>query len=566
MPTPSWAFRLHWADPGSAPARDLTLAQRRLLIERVAASGVLENLRLAVQVAACPPAPAAAAAAAGSPHPGALDCTQWLIHGHSECATGSDDAGDGCSSCISSSSIVTHAGSSGSSSSRAGGDTNSTCGCSYLAKKLCVRAAARAGNVTTCDWLLQQEVWWRRRLLCKALQEAAAHEQQAVWDWAMAQLLRDDGGGGGGDCISASSRGGTPVAAAALAARRQALVIAARLRPLESLRRQVEALLGLPQPPQPQPAVPPAAPDTAAHGPDTGASAGAHHQSWTPQSGSHPTGPAGALRLPELLGPCLSARLLAAAASAAGPDFAAKLEYLEALGLTPCPQVLRAMEDTPDASSRLLWLRGRGGDYPQPPGDADVVRAAVRSGDVALLRRLLPPPPLSWVVSDAWRLLSGVWDADVAACSDARALEVLLLLHGAGWRCRSVRRVAAEAARRRWCDVVEWLLTSPEVQRPAAMLSDTQLLRAGTESENPSMLPLLRRLGCEWDAGAYTAAAAAGNGPALRWLAEQGCPMPACGAPYVRAGLNGDLLTTICLLELGVPGGEAARDHAHAQA
>ncbi len=48
---------------------------------------------------------------------------------------------------------------------------------------------------------------------------------------------------------------------------------------------------------------------------------------------------------------------------------------------------------------------------------------------------------------------------------------------------------------------------------------------------DPALLARLRALGCACEAGAWVAAADAGCGPALTWLAEAGCPRPVSQCP-----------------------------------
>ncbi|KAG2441826.1 hypothetical protein HXX76_003434 [Chlamydomonas incerta] len=62
--------------------------------------------------------------------------------------------------------------------------------------------------------------------------------------------------------------------------------------------------------------------------------------------------------------------------------------------------------------------------------------------------------------------------------------------------------------------------------------------------------------------GLFVAAAAAGNGAALEWLAAEGCDMGTCGLPYARAAHNGDVATLATLRRLGcawAPGGDTFR-------
>ncbi|KXZ41748.1 hypothetical protein GPECTOR_296g798 [Gonium pectorale] len=270
--------------------------------------------------------------------------------------------------------------------------------------------------------------------------------------------------------------------------------------------------------------------------------------------------------------------VLAAAAGSPTPDWAAKVEWLEAQG---CPKreaaAERAAAARPDAGGgagalhRLTWLRGRG----YPLGERTVVAAAA-AGNAAAVQYLVAE--------------GGVPPGDDEPASAAAAggyLEVLRVLRAAGWplsgSCRAVK-VAAEGGH---LEALAWL-----VEEQGARL-DSLVFPAAARNGHLAVMAWLRQRGCDWTLRdhiwwavqlteyCYTAAAVAGNEEALQWLADQGCPMEASarslachalgtgvetGEPYKAACRNGDLATARCLRRMGVPWGPAAAFSAWATA
>ncbi|KXZ42670.1 hypothetical protein GPECTOR_125g503 [Gonium pectorale] len=283
------------------------------------------------------------------------------------------------------------------------------------------------------------------------------------------------------------------------------------------------------------------------------------------------------------LPPALKARVLAAAAGSPTPDWAAKVEWLEAQG---CPKSERVAEEAAvtstvaaataragdddrrdggaddgaedgdaEALARLTWLQGRGYPY-----DVWAVRAAADAGRVSTLCYLLgggthtvnadgngngngAPPQLE---------RSGL---PVTAAAKAGSLAALRALRAAGWPL-DAGRVAAAAARGGHLHVLAWLLGERGAgAAEGSVRLDAELFAVAAESGSVELLAWLRERGCGWDGGAFTEAAKAGAADALKWLVAQGCPMEESGQPYIVACGNGDLATAACLRRLGVPWG-----------
>ncbi|KXZ51830.1 hypothetical protein GPECTOR_11g27 [Gonium pectorale] len=241
------------------------------------------------------------------------------------------------------------------------------------------------------------------------------------------------------------------------------------------------------------------------------------------------------------LGPCLD--LVADAAGGPTPDWAAKVEWLEAQGCRRRADAAWYAAGLPngngEALARLTWLRGRG--YPV---DIHAVVSAAHCGNTATLRYLLPDVP-----AGAAHRTENV----VGGAAGGGHLAALQALHAAGWPIQPhVQSCTIAAARRGHLHVLVWLL---EALGPEAVTLDAELFSVGAESGSMELLAWLRQRGCPWDAGAYSGAAVSGCEAALEWLAERACPMEASGQPYIRACHNGDVATVRCLRRLGVPWG-----------
>ncbi|KXZ48365.1 hypothetical protein GPECTOR_28g772 [Gonium pectorale] len=228
--------------------------------------------------------------------------------------------------------------------------------------------------------------------------------------------------------------------------------------------------------------------------------------------------------------------MIGVAAGSKTPDWAAKIEWLEAQGCPRgCDWAASAAADSIDAVARLTWLRERG--YSLNPR-AVWMAACVR--DAAALRYLLveaavPPDPQ--------------WVDGMAKYGEDGNLEALQALHAAGWPL-DPGLLGCEAAQHGQLRVLSWLL---EALGEEALGMGAQLFASAAESGSVELLAWLRRRGCEWGSEAFTAAVESGCEEAVEWLLTKGCPVEAGGAPYLAACRNGDLATVRLLRRLGVP-------------
>ncbi|KXZ46088.1 hypothetical protein GPECTOR_47g364 [Gonium pectorale] len=236
--------------------------------------------------------------------------------------------------------------------------------------------------------------------------------------------------------------------------------------------------------------------------------------------------------------------LLAAAASSPTPDWATKVEWLEAQGCPRTPKAagkVIAMPNDAEALARLSWLLDRG--YPI---DEYTLLLAVRGGGTAaVLQYLLAVVPVGGFYAA---------HSTVAAAGDGH-LEALKALCAAGWPTDVAQR-AFQAALGGHVHVLAWLL---EVDGAEAVGLNSHLFKAAAYSGCVELLAWLREHGCPWDCSAFSGVAGSGCEAALEWLVEQGCPMEDTGEPYVMACRNGDLAMARCLRRLGVPWGPATR-------
>ncbi|KXZ47243.1 hypothetical protein GPECTOR_37g249 [Gonium pectorale] len=233
---------------------------------------------------------------------------------------------------------------------------------------------------------------------------------------------------------------------------------------------------------------------------------------------------------------------LAAAAGSPTPDWAAKVEWLEACG---CPRSAKAARQaaacapgSPDAAARLPWLRSRG--YPL---DRRAAEGAVHSGNAAALQYLL-----AGAAPEGSRHSASAATA-AAAVGDLAALQTVC---AAGWRV-DARRAGLLAAAGGHVAVLAWLV---EALGEEAVGLDSDLLNGAAGAGSVELLAWLRERGCEWDGRTFAHAARSGCEAALEWLAERGCPMPDDCGPYGDAVLAGDLATASCLRRLGCPWGD----------
>ncbi|KXZ47187.1 hypothetical protein GPECTOR_37g193 [Gonium pectorale] len=231
---------------------------------------------------------------------------------------------------------------------------------------------------------------------------------------------------------------------------------------------------------------------------------------------------------------------MGAAVCSPTPDWAAKVEWLQAQG---CPRNMPMMEaQRPDAVARLVWLRAQG-FAPQPVE----LRQAAAAGNVAAVQYLLGE--LGQRMNENIRVL-----VFTTAARNGH-VHVLQALHVAG-RFLPVDAFdcAREAARNGHLHVLAWLV---ETFGGGAVRMGPGLLTAAAESGSVQLMAWLRERGCKWDVSAFTAAANSGCEEAVEWLVAQGCPVQGNGDPYSGACRNGDLAMATGLRRLGVPWGPA---------
>ncbi|KAG2428741.1 hypothetical protein HXX76_011444 [Chlamydomonas incerta] len=295
-----------------------------------------------------------------------------------------------------------------------------------------------------------------------------------------------------------------------------------------------------------------------------------------------------------------------AAAAAAGSttlDWAAKLEWLLSLGYPVSSSSLAAFRaaSSPDALSRLTWLRAHGCDTHADPAVAVEAACAGRLDALRWWLRPPPPPPTrpgsaacSAAASTAgrgmpccgaqqplapaavagptllprrlgqahllqlaergcgpevWELVLGGGDGRDGLGHTAVTEELLIAAVGGGnvrsvtWLLDFAAATAASAAAAR----------SPAgAAAPDGTLLTAALFAAAAGSASTELLAELRARGCPWGPGAYLRAAEAGAAACLEWLAAHGCPRaPDSLEPGQVAARAADLGT---LQALGVRG------------
>ncbi|GFR44819.1 hypothetical protein Agub_g6156, partial [Astrephomene gubernaculifera] len=234
--------------------------------------------------------------------------------------------------------------------------------------------------------------------------------------------------------------------------------------------------------------------------------------------------------------------ILKAAAASPGPDWQAKVAWLEAQGFPRCSDACTGAAACPDALERLTWLLARG--Y---PANAEAATASAREGNAAALGLLLTT--------------GGVHPGFFIAQEPAARghLEVLAVLHSLGYRLPvEAMQVAAENGH---VAVVQWLFKTAQLGGSADVAASW-----AARSGRLEVVGWLRQQqeygggGCDsgWAPGTVASAAEGGSGEMMEWLVKNGCPfrVPAAAGlkdPYVRAARNGDLATLRCLHRLGCP-------------
>ncbi|KXZ51162.1 hypothetical protein GPECTOR_13g649 [Gonium pectorale] len=257
---------------------------------------------------------------------------------------------------------------------------------------------------------------------------------------------------------------------------------------------------------------------------------------------------------------CAKGRALAAAAGSPTPDWAAKVEWLEAQGCQRGVGAASAAASCPDdatAAARLAWLRSRG--YPL---DDSAVLAAVRADNAAALQYLLEEACM--------RPGDSATTAVQAAVREGR-LGALRALHDAGWMpggaCFSL---AVRAAVHSHLGVLAWLVETPGGTVAAAAGTGagaelwTALLGAGARSGSVELMASLVARGGELGPRVFSKAASSGCEEAVEWLVERGCPVEGGGWSYTAAAGNGDLAMAALLRRLGAPWGPDGRVASHA--
>ncbi|KXZ46013.1 hypothetical protein GPECTOR_48g445 [Gonium pectorale] len=244
------------------------------------------------------------------------------------------------------------------------------------------------------------------------------------------------------------------------------------------------------------------------------------------------------------------AAALRAAAGSPTPDWAAKVEWLEAQGCPRDHKPAAAAAICPnDAAARLAWLRGRGYSL-----DGMMICSAARMGNLAAVQYLL---------SELGALEGSLYSLATFYAAGNGHLEVLqaLRLSLSGQQLLPSHYTAAcaiAAASSGHLHVLAWL---PLLEGWEWLGTNAQLLLAGgAESGSVELLAWLVDHGCgEWSCMASTSAAESGGEEALEWVVAHGCPVKDDGSPYLNACRNGDLAMVRLLRRLEVPWGPAGR-------
>ncbi|KXZ49623.1 hypothetical protein GPECTOR_20g480 [Gonium pectorale] len=232
--------------------------------------------------------------------------------------------------------------------------------------------------------------------------------------------------------------------------------------------------------------------------------------------------------------------ILDAAAGSRTPDWAAKVEWLEAQGCLPSSIAVGATAGLPDdgeALARLTWLQGRG----YPLAQRSMLTAA-GAGNVATLQHVVHNLAAQLGVAAFQECLQCAAEA-AARGGHLAALQVLWSARGeAKWRQASLA-----AAGRGHLHVLAWLI---ETVRARAVRLDGKLFRWAASSGSVELMAWLRERGCVWGDKALVAAAESGCEEAVEWLVERGCPLSGAYQAYEAASRNGDQAMLRCLRRL----------------
>ncbi|KXZ46918.1 hypothetical protein GPECTOR_39g412 [Gonium pectorale] len=121
----------------------------------------------------------------------------------------------------------------------------------------------------------------------------------------------------------------------------------------------------------------------------------------------------------------------------------------------------------------------------------------------------------------------------------------------ASWRESYIRWAVFEAASGGHTSVVVWLVESSDVD----LTLGPGFINAVAASGSRELLTWALENGGWWDDGTFAEAAKGGNGTAMEWLLERGCPWGDCGDAYANAALAHDWATLRLLRRLRCPWG-----------
>ncbi|KXZ50545.1 hypothetical protein GPECTOR_16g720 [Gonium pectorale] len=218
-------------------------------------------------------------------------------------------------------------------------------------------------------------------------------------------------------------------------------------------------------------------------------------------------------------------KALLMAASSPTPDWAAKVEWLEAQGCRRSGKVIRwcayLSKGDQETLARVVWLRGRG----YPFDAVEIATAAAYSGKTATLQYLLAEAPEAALKA----VCIAAWGGQLAA------LQALYGGGGGGGVEVDGHRAALCAAMGGHLHVLAWLV---EALGAEAVRLDEELFAAGAGSGSVELLTWLAERGCPRKPDALALAAGAGCEAAAEWLVERGC----CGAPKRNAAAPDVLL------------------------
>ncbi|KXZ42073.1 hypothetical protein GPECTOR_210g416 [Gonium pectorale] len=212
------------------------------------------------------------------------------------------------------------------------------------------------------------------------------------------------------------------------------------------------------------------------------------------------------------------------------PDWRAKVEWLEGETSDRHHDSCDYAAACPDGLERIRYLRQRGHEVSKR-----TLAAAARAGNAELVAEL---------IAEGAQVMDGrTW----LAALDGGNVQVLwaLAAANAGPRPPYALTVAAEGGH---MPAVAWVVEQKPWER--GFVPVTGIASSGSLT----MLQYLQAQGFEVSALTVMAGAEAGSCPIVEWLAAGGLLAQAYdGAPYLHAGMYGDLATLRCLRRLGCP-------------